>query len=368
MPTFSAFARHAYRTGLREAQDVLASCDDVDLIALEAGGNLTGRERFLSRLVYHDLSRRVAFMNPGIRPVRLNRDYDLFVLVCPWWRDVWYANAILGWQDRCRTSVCWIDEMWVEDVTQLRYWLPVLSRFDHVVVGIGGTGKVLADAIGRPCHETTGGVDAIRFSPYPDQPARTIDVLSIGRRKEGMHKAFLELSAAKDFFYVHDTIQSGDSQAPDHREHRDMYARTAKRSKFFVVAPGKMNVLQQTGGQVDIGFRYYEGAAAGAVMLGQVPQSESFKRHFEWPDAVTEVQPDGSDTAAVIASLRDQPGRLAQISRRNAQEALLRHDWVYRWRDILRIAGLEPTASMDARMTRLKDLAMLARDSRSAAP
>jgi len=30
-------------------------------------------------------------------------------------------------------------------------------------------------------------------------------------------------------------------------------------------------------------------------MIGQVPNCEAFQDMFPWPDAVTEIQPDGSD-------------------------------------------------------------------------
>ena len=32
---------------------------------------------------------------------------------------MWYANAIEGWKDRCRTSICWVDELWANGVPQL---------------------------------------------------------------------------------------------------------------------------------------------------------------------------------------------------------------------------------------------------------
>ena len=41
-----------------------------------------------------------------------------------------------------------------------------------------------------------------------------------------------------------------------------------------------------------------------------------------------------------LQALRLQPERLVEISRRNAMEALLRHDWAYRWKQILDIVGL----------------------------
>jgi hypothetical protein len=47
------------------------------------------------------------------------------------------------------------------------------------------------------------------------------------------------------------------------------------------------------------------------------------------------------------------------ISQRNAAEALLRHDWGYRWKRIFQVAGLEPLPAMDAREQRLKQLAAI---------
>jgi len=78
---------------------------------------------------------------------------------------------------------------------------------------------------------------------------------------------------------------------------------------------------------------------------------------FNWQDAVVEIHADGSDVADVISMLSSQPERLMEISRRNAVEALLRHDWSYRWKKILDIAGIEPAPQSEIRENRLKQLA-----------
>src|SRR5262249_17268751 len=158
-------------------------------------------------------------------------------------------------------------------------------------------------------------------------------------------------------FYLHDTFPASDMQPYDHRAHRNVFANIAKRSQYFMVAPGKVNVPTETVGQVEIGFRYYEGSAAGAVMIGQVPDCRSFRERFDWPDAVIEIKPDGSDVVARLAELSAQPERLRAIGRRNAAEALRRHDWVYRWKQILETAGVAPSPGMIARERRLTELA-----------
>jgi hypothetical protein len=142
-----------------------------------------------------------------------------------------------------------------------------------------------------------------------------------------------------------------------------MLANIAKRSRYFVVAPAKMDAPDETRDQIEVGLRYYEAAAAGAVMIGQTPACEPFRRLFDWPDAVIEVQSDGSDIADVLARLSAQPERLSEISRRNAMQALLRHDWVYRWKNILGIVGLEPAPEMEIRENKLRRLAEQIEDS-----
>ena len=95
-------------------------------------------------------------------------------------------------------------------------------------------------------------------------------------------------------------------------------------------------------------------------MIGQAARCESFDRFFNWTDAVIEIQPDGSDVLDVLSRLATEPERLEAMSRRNAAEALLRHDWVYRWKQILEIVGLKPTMAMGARESRLLELAEMA--------
>ena len=347
----------AFQCGYLEAQDVLTECDDVDLICLEAEPRFQWKQQWVRRLMYRDVSRKLAFMNPGLKRVRLAKDYDLLVVMCPTYWDFLYVNAIDGWKDHCKTSICWMDELWAASLPHYKYWLPSLRRFDHVVVGMPGTVAPLSDALGRRCQYVPAGVDAVRFSPYPRPPDRAVDVYSVGRKLDGIHRALLEQAAKNQIFYLYDTLQTGESWAPDHRQHRDLYANTAKRSRFFMVAPGKVNVPEETQGQIAVPFRFYEASAAGTVMIGQAPDCQPFREMFDWPDAVVHVEPDGSDIADVLSSLAAQPERIQKIGSRNAQEALLRHDWVYRWRHILEIAGLAPAPGMERREKTLKELA-----------
>jgi len=360
LPTGRNFKKKAFQCGHYEAQDVLCEADDVDLIHLEPVRGYEFRERWQRRLLYRDVTKRLISCNPGLGKVRLNRDYDLFLALCQIHHDLLNVNAIEGWKDHCRTSVCWIDEMWAALIPRYKYWIHWLNQFDHVFVGCRGTVDALSNAIERPCHWLPGGVDTLRFTPYPDPPARVVDVYSIGRRWEDIHKTLLQAAERREVFYIYDTFQASLTDVYDHQQHRDYFANVAKRSRYFMVAPGKIDAADETRGQIEVGFRYYEGAAAGTVMIGQAPNCASFGELFPWPDAVIQIRPDGSDVMEILAGLASEPERVAEISRRNAAESLLRHDWIYRWKEIFRVAGIAPSPGMMARERRLKELADLA--------
>lgn len=356
-PSWRKFRKAVFHGAVYEAQDVLASIDGVDLACPEPRPGFPLRDEAQKKLVWIDPTRTLPKLNPGLGTIRLDRNYDLFVAFCQNWTDLLALNAIKGWERKCGTSLCWIDEMWSDWVPRYKNWIHLLDRFDHVAVTFSGSTGAVERALGRPCLWLPHAVDALRFTPYPDPPERFIDVYSIGRRWEALHRVLLEGGRAGRLLYFYDSIRLSDSRAPDHREHRDLVASLARRSRFFLVAPAKMNALEESGGQSELGSRYYEGAAAGAVLIGRPPASDTFPRLFGWPDAVVEIEPDGSNALSVISGLAREPDRLRAIGRRNAREALLRHDWVYRWENVLALAGLEPRPALGERKDRLAALA-----------
>jgi hypothetical protein len=203
--------------------------------------------------------------------------------------------------------------------------------------------------------------DALRFTPFPNVPDRSIDVYSMGRRWEGIHRALLRATSEQNLFYLYDSCRNmARADTFDHAQHRQLLASLVKRSKYFMVFPGKMDLLNETRGQVEIGYRYCEGAAAGAVMIGRAADCDAFRELFPWPDAVLEINPDGSDILQLISHLESEPEHVRAMSRRNAVDALLRHDWIHRWIQIFQIAGIEPSPGMTARVAHLEDLAKAA--------
>jgi hypothetical protein len=206
------------------------------------------------------------------------------------------------------------------------------------------------------------GIDCLNFSPYPNPPQRVIDVLSIGRRAPATHKALLQMAREDNKFYMYDTINA--LKAHDLDEHRLMTANMAKRSRYFIVSPGKFDKPEETGGTSEFGYRYFEAGSAGTIMIGMRPyNNKEFDKIFDWPDAVIEVPFTSGEIVDVIHELDKQPERQAKMRQKNMTECLLHHDWLYRWESILEMAGMQPLPKLQNRKRTLQQLnAMVAED------
>jgi glycosyl transferase family 1 len=340
-----------------EFEDVIVDVDDVDLVTLSPGHAYGPREWVVNRLVWRRGVRGLAAkMNPGLQVRSLDNDYELFAFVCMHPSDLLYLNSLKGWKDRSKTKVCYIVEFYAGWLEEYAYHLGMLADFDHVMLCFAGSVQAVHGLIGRPVHHVALGVDALRFTPFPDPPSRVVDFYSMGRRSDPIHRALLNLAARREAFYVYDTIPGMLIQPADYRQHRDLLANFAKRSRFFMAYPAKVED-DESRGQSEVGARFFEGAAAGAVILGRAPKAPNFAEVFHWPDAVVDAGSSEEELTAALAKFKADPTLIATASRKSAAEALRKFDWAHRWKDILRLAGVEPTPKLLQRERHMHELA-----------
>jgi hypothetical protein len=345
------FPSDAWRSPLYEFEDIIRQIDSVELLAPVPRGRFKFGNKIAKRVTRYS----PIVLNPGISKASLIKNYEMMFVLCsiPW--DLLAFSLDNGWKARCKTSICLLDEIWLKQISQQKYFLKILSQFDHVLICLSQSVKAIRELSGKECTFLPPAIDAIKFCPYPDPPKRVIDVYSIGRRSAATHRKLLEMAEARGLFYVYDSISG--KKAINLKEHRQLFANMAGRSRFFLVNPGLIDDLGKRGDQRDIGNRYFEGAAAGCIMIGEVPEIEEFKELFDWPDAVI-CLPLGSDKIdAIIDELDKQPDREDVMHRNNIAQALRRHDWAYRWESLLKIAGLAPMPGLSRRKEQLEKLA-----------
>jgi len=333
-----------------EFEDIICEIDSAELLAPTVDPS-SRRASLATRMAYH----APVALNPGVPAISAKGRYDILFTICGFPQDLIMFDAVSNLKDICGTSVCLLDELWVKDMVKHRHFLRILAKFDVVMQYHSQTVKPLSELIGRKCIYMPPAVDTILFCPYPNPPGRVVDVYSIGRRSNVTHQKLLEMARESSLFYLYDTI--GGSQAINPKEHRALFANVAKRSRYFLVNPGKIDEPDQTGRQIEFGYRYCDGAASGAIMLGEIPDNEVFPKLFDWPDAVIRLPYDSSDIDTVIRDLDEDPTRQDRIRRTGVAQALMRHDWAYRWEAILNAVGLEPMQGMLHRKDRLRRLA-----------
>jgi hypothetical protein len=347
-----------------EFEDVVTQIDAVEILTPRRSKRVRSFDRRY-RIAAKTARYLPVALNPGVPVTTVENDYDLFFTVCAFPTDLLYVNALKGWRRRCKTAVCWIDEMYLSDLPKVKYFRSMISEFDHVVVSCNQVVDVIQKLIGGKCIFAAPAVDALAFCPYPDPPERFIDVLNIGRRDETLHAQLIKATKENKITYVYDTISSYGAKygltVSDSNQHRLLLSNLLKRSKCFVTFPGRFDEHHTTGGEEVIGARYAEGAAAGALMIGRQPRHDLFQKLFFWPNAVIDLNSDSIAIEEVIRDITTEPACTAQ-RHDNVAHALLHHDWAYRWEMVLNLAQLGGLPGFLDRKRRLRELSSLVKE------
>lgn len=354
-----------------EFEDVVAAVTGADRMephdfeAVERARRVYKLGRFATR------SRRAAKkIAPGLPTVRLTREYELFFPIFNHPFELYTLAAVPDWRARCRVAACFISEIWVHQIPE--YLLELLAEFDHVFIGQSHPVERVGRVVGRPCTYLPLAVDVLRFSPYPNLPTRSIDVCNIGRRSPVTHAALVQEARERRICYYYDTVRASGKQTTfsvgDAAEHRLLLATLLQRTRYYVAYRARVNEPEMTKGNEEISARFYEGVAAGAVLLGEGPRSDEFRRQFDWEDAVIHLPFDTREVGTFLRELDGDRERIQRSRRHNVYHAAKRHDWVYRARAVFETLGLRPTEGMLAREERLRELAERTRDTSPGRP
>lgn len=344
---------HVSRAAVYEFEDVVCSCDSVDMLELEYNTELFKATNKLFNRAARSLESAKSMNSLLGHRYDLKEDYELFFFFCQSPQDILALNSIKNWRKRCQTAVCWLDEVWMNDVNKWQNQLKLLRNFDHVFMNFASSIEKASRIIQKPCHPIPYAVDALKFA-YPHALNRGVDVLNIGRRSGITHDALNDLANQGEILYIYDTLKH--LYMNNIRHHRDLYANLLKRSQFLIVNKAKFDLIGKTNPQDEVGPRFFEGAAAGAVMLGAAPQCEVFTQNFDWADAVIEIPFNSPDIGEILNGLKAQPERLKLIRRNGVVNSLLRHDWVYRWEHMLNQVGMKAEPQLLERKAHLQSL------------
>ncbi len=353
------FQSEAFRSAEYEFEDVINTFDYADLLSPAYVPSFKSEVKKKVANYAGLALNQSKLLRSGCEELVVEKEYDLIFFICQHFWDLTCINVIKGWRDKCKKAVLWIDEIWAKELENHKtgLCLKLAKDFDYIFTTQSQSVNAISQLVKRPCYSLPYAVDAVKFCPYPQVPQRHIDVYSVGRRSPMMHKSLLKLTECDNFLYLYDTLKGLEMR--NYREHRTLYSNLIKRSRYFIANKAKFDSGNQIGSQQELGSRFFEGAAGGAVMIGIPPVCEAYTKYFDWADAVIELPNVTTDIADIITQLDAQPERLRKIRKDNMINSLLRHDWVYRWEEILSKVGLENTPEMLIRKTYLKNLAKM---------
>src|ERR1700754_5287825 len=183
------FGKALFRCPHFEFEDLICKVDSAELLAPKIDPSSV-RSSFATRLAYH----APIMLNPGLQKIPAKRQYDILFAMCGYPQDLIMFNAVADLKDVCKTSVCLLDELWINEIAKNRHFLRILAKFDVVLLYYSQTVKTLSEIIERKCIYLPPGVDTDLFCPNPDLPERVVDVYSIGRRSERTHQRLLKMA------------------------------------------------------------------------------------------------------------------------------------------------------------------------------
>ncbi|MFC5554335.1 glycosyltransferase [Methylobacterium iners] len=356
---YSDYAAHpkVYNSAVYEFCKVICEIEEAQLIAPPTN-NKSASKNSLTEKFFHKIQRNFkATRPPRTSKAELTSNCDLFIFVAANIDSLAELNNLSGWRARSGIKVAYIIEIWSHMLKDKKPYVEILSNFDFIYTLHANTANDLHKMTGIPCAFLPTAVDALEASPYPNTPARTIDVLSIGRRSETVHKELLQISRKTSFFYDYDSVNISNTSVYDWSEHRFLTFSKIKRAKYFVCFDHMLargHKFSESRGDQVIPSRLFEGAACGAIMIGSAPQCPEFERIFHWPDAVIALPSDPKEILDFLTCLNADHERIAKLQTAGVVESLRSNDWSHRWSKILNDVGAEQPARLLTRLSRLE--------------
>lgn len=350
-----ALSRELSRCYGYELEDVLVGLTGGRLVAPTPRRSFGGRGAAAEKVVNQIRRRTKGRVTPpsGLTVDAPGPVADVLYAHVQLFRDVPSMRALGDLARWATVSVCYIEEVWARDLRSMAPFVADLEAFDHVFIGVEGTVGPLSEALSTPVSYLPYSVDTLVFAPSARRE-RWIDVTNIGRRSPVTHAALYEWSASGERFYYYDSARPLEFKSAS--EHRRMLARLLGASKISISNRGVGAEPAAGGGWEEaLPARYFEAAAAGAVLVGAPPELPGMAEHFGWTDAVVPMDFDEPDAGAVIEAMLVDPDRLAAASQANIVGCLDAHDHLHRLTVMLGAVGVELGPSARARAEALAE-------------
>jgi len=192
-----------------------------------------------------------------------------------------------GWDKGCKTRILYIYDTLPSQYAAIER-LFSNQTWDILITSFNDAAADLEKLTGRKWHCIEQAADAELFQPVPLNE-RIIHFSSYGRRYPVLHQVVKDFCKANHLYYDYTTH---DARHPvvDATELYQQYAWHLCHSVFTLSWPVELTNPARAGHLRPITCRWFEGAAAGTVILGRQPDNAAFK---EWlgENVVIDIDP-----------------------------------------------------------------------------
>jgi hypothetical protein len=246
-----------------------------------------------------------------------------------------------GWDKHVGLKILYFIDTYDAQLRSIRRVLGS-TDWDFISTAFHGATSFLENETQREWHVVRHAVNLKRFRPAPKE-TRVIDFCAYGRRFQPVHTAMKEFCGRNGKYYDYTTTASVQAEL-DPRDHYAQYAWHLRHSIFNFCWPVEVTNPGLARSHSPITCRWFEAAASGNVILGQVPLESGFTKIFG-DDAVIEIDHANSDIPELCQSLWEQ--RDCYLERALERRARLSSNWSWEARvgEIMEATGLKPASA-----------------------
>ena len=286
---------------------------------------------------------------------RVERDYELTLLMTDTVFNMRYLNLVRHARERSRRVLMYVPEVWPEVFESARLGRQNFSLVDHFFIGTVSSVERLANVSGRGVTALPASVSTLRFLPTLRWRERPVDLAWPGRRLEPMHTDLMRLTGKPGWLYYYDGFSG--AWAEDPIVQRDWLAGLMMRTRFAIGHHARAGQPELHRGNLQVPGRFFEGAAAGAVLVGSPPDSTDWQSCGAWPDAIIPMALEHPGADRLLLDLAADIPRMEAASRRNVIESLRRNDCAHRWAKMLDTVGAERGHALERHLALLEERA-----------
>ncbi len=214
-----------------------------------------------------------------------------------------------------------------------------INQIDHIFIGLRGGIDSYTNRFKPPVTFVPLAADVLQFGSCSG--SRCITVNGYGRqqasRELALSQSFNTAGSGRLFYH---TSHTEFGRIRDYRAHRRLFWQLLASSQILLAEDPL--VANKPAGKTPfpfsfVGQRWFEGLAAGCVIVGSRPSCSEASHLLDWEDATITPPADEAEFIPFLDTLLADHQRMQSIRLRNHMEALSRHDWRHRLHTMLDI-------------------------------